>query len=512
MGIETAVDAFAVAAPPRAESVSEFLLAEGHDDAVAFISRGEQHTYAELRRGVATFAGQLAQCGWDRGTPVAIVAPNGPFWAAAYLAVMLAGHVAVPLPTTLPPHEIVARVRWIGARGAILGDRAAVDLAAEMPDDVRVFSAIPEERVEWADRPRVAVDDADDAAYLFTSGTTGDPRAVRLTHGNIRANTTSILGYLPLRDSDRVLVVLPYTYVFGASLLHTHLRVGATLVEQPLVAYPESTVGMLAEHRCTVFAGVPSIYHTLLRNSSFVHRELPDLRIIQQAGGRLPPALLRELSAAHPQASVFVMYGQTEATARLSALPPEMLFSKPGSIGRGIPGVTLRVVDEAGNDIAPGVVGEIRARGANISPGYVGDETASEQKMPDGELHTGDLATVDDERYIYIVDRAEDFIKTWGYRVASQEVEAAAMDTPELIAVAAVGVPDDAAGERIELLAVARPGSGITSENVLARCRRALPKYSVPVRVTFTDKLPLNANGKVVKSDVRALLAAGQED
>lgn len=497
-------------AAKQASGMADYLLAAGRDDAIAFSVAGTMHTYVQLRTDVATLAVRLRECGWDQGAPVAILAPNGPFWAAAYLAVMQAGFVAVPLPTTLPAEEAASRVRWVGARG-VIADRRSAALLADMPSEVRIFTetALAEDRVEWDDRPDAGADsDLDrDVAYLFTSGTTGTPRAVRLTQRNIRANTESILAYLSLRDSDRALVVLPYTYVFGASLLHTHLRVGATLVEQSTVAYPESTVNLLESERCSVFAGVPSTFHTLLRNSSFTERKLPDLRIIQQAGGRLPPALLRELLAARHRARVFVMYGQTEATARLSALDPKLLMTKPGSIGRGIPGVTLRVLDTDGREVAPGEVGEIIAKGRNISPGYLGDPDASRRRMPDGELHTGDLATVDDEGYIYVVDRADDFIKTWGYRVASQDVEAAAMELPGLVAVAAVGLPDAVAGERIELVAVVNSAAGVTAEDVIAQCRAVLPKHAVPAAVHFAEQLPLNANGKVMKRAVRDQLA-----
>ncbi|WP_448258209.1 class I adenylate-forming enzyme family protein [Microbacterium aurum] len=490
--------------------MADYLLAAGGDDAVAFSAAGRIRTYAQLRDDVATLAARLLTCGVAPGQPVAIMAPNGPFWAAAYVATMQAGCAAVPLPTTLSAAEAVARMTWVGARALFTAGAAARVMVDAVADSVPVLgeSALSDDRVEWPSRPQATTTLDDDAAYLFTSGTTGEPRAVRLTHRNIRANTESILGYLGLEGTDRVLVVLPYSYVFGASLLHTHLRVGATLIEQPSAAYPESTVNLLAAQRCTVFAGVPSIFHTLLRNSSFATRPLPDLRIIQQAGGRLAPALLRELLAAPHAARVFVMYGQTEATARLSALDPALVMVKTGSIGRGIPGVALRVVGDDGHDVAPGQVGEIRARGENVSPGYLADPEASRQKMPAGELHTGDLATVDEDGYIYVVDRADDFIKTWGYRVASQEVEAAAMEVSDLVAAAAVGLPDDSAGERVELLVVVRRGSRVSAADIIGCCRALLPKHAVPAAVHFTDGLPLNASGKVVKRRVRELLTA----
>lgn len=502
----------AQAGSPLAETagMAGFLLGTASDDAVCLVDGDRRHSYGELRRAVATLTARLLDAGLPPGTPVALVAPNGLFWVAAYIATMHAGLVTVPLPLTLTPAETLARISWIGARAAFLAGLVAPSIAGALPPSVVVLGedALSEGEVQWQHHPRVEVSPTSDAAYLFTSGTTGEPRAVRLTHRNIRANTESILGYLELRGSDRALVVLPFTYVFGASLLHTHLRVGATLVAQHSVAYPETTVNLLESERCSVFAGVPSVFHVLLRNSTFASRSLPDLRIVQQAGGALPPPLVKELAQAQPHARVFVMYGATEATARLSALTPDQLLARPGSIGRGIPGVALRVVGDNGEDVVPGEVGEIRARGENISPGYVGDPDASEAKMPDGELRTGDLATVDDDGFIYIVDRVEHFIKTWGHRVASQDIEGIAIELPELIAVAAVGLPDDAAGERIELLAVRRAGAALTADDVVAHCRRRLPRHCVPAAVHFADQLPMNANGKVAKREVRDWIVA----
>jgi long-chain acyl-CoA synthetase len=482
-------------------NTADYLLSNAVDEAVAVVDAGGPHSYGELRRAVAGNVAALA--GLSRGAPVAVVAPNGFDWVAAYLAALSAGAVAVPIPNTLPPGEVAARLSWIDAKAAFLGQREERQLAGLIPREVRRLPADLDDR-SAGQAASAVVEDDDDAVYAFTSGTTGKPRVARLTHGNLQANTDSILSYLGLTDADRILVVLPFSYVFGASLMHTHLRVGATLVIEPNV-FPQAIVDRLRSERCTGLAGVPSNFHLLLRNSAFGSAPLPDLRTIQQAGGKLAPPLVEELVRAQPQARVFVMYGQTEATARLSYLPPAELRTRIGSIGRGIPGVDLSVVSTTGRPVAPGEVGEIWARGRNISPGYLRDPEATLRKMPDGVLHTGDLATIDQDGYIFIVDRLEDFIKTWGYRVASQEVETIAIQLSDLIAVAAVGVPDEAAGERVELVAVMRPGSSIGEEQVLRHCREHLAKHMVPSRVHFVARLPLNPNGKVVKAEVRDL-------
>jgi len=483
-------------------NTADYLLRSAEDEAVSVVDAAGAHSYGELRKAVAGRVAALS--GLPRRAPVALVAPNGFGWVAAYLATLSAGAVAVPIPNTLPPGEVAARLNWIDAKAAFLGQREERQLAGLIPREVRRLPADLDDR-SAGQAASAVVEDDDDAVYAFTSGTTGKPRVVRVTHGNLQANTDSILGYLGLTAAERILVVLPFSYVFGASLMHTHLRVGATLVIQPNVVFPQAIVERLRSERCTGLAGVPSTFHMLLRNSTFGRLPLPDLRTIQQAGGKLAQPLVEELVRAQPQARVFVMYGQTEATARLSYLPPAELTTHTGSIGRGIPGVELSVVSTNGCPVRPGEVGEIWARGRNISPGYLRDPEATLRKMPDGVLHTGDLAMTDQDGYIFIVDRQEDFIKPWGFRVASQEVEAIAIQLSDLISVAAVGVPDAAAGERVELVAVMRPGSSISEEQILRHCREHLEKHMVPTRVHFVARLPLNPNGKVVKAEVREL-------
>lgn len=482
-----------------------YLLGNVSDDAIAVIDASGSHTYGELKSLITRHSETLRALDLEPSARVAVIAPNGFDWAGAYLAVLASGLVAVPLPNTLTPDEIAARLDWIEARVSFLGPREMKQLQGRVGHALPLATVPPQTDSSGSELVFREVSHDSDAVFAFTSGTTGAPRAVRLTHGNLHANTESILGYLPLSVEDRVLVILPFSYVFGASVLHTHLRVGATLVLQPNAVFPQSMVDRMIAERCTGFAGVPSTFHVLLRNSTFASRALPELRTIQQAGGKLAPTLIRELIAAQPQAQVFVMYGQTEATARLSFVPPEDLEERIGSIGRGIPGVTLRVVSPDGRAVDPGEVGEIRASGRNISPGYVNDAAESERRMPGGELRTGDLATVDQDGFIYVVDRTEDFIKSWGFRIASQDVEATAIQLTELVAVAVVGIPDEAAGERVELVAVKRPDAIISVEDVLRHCRAQLAKQMVPARVRFVARLPLNANGKVSKALVREL-------
>lgn len=490
-------------------NTSDYLLAHGHDAVPVVIDRDGSHTYGDLRHAVDRLAGEIQGWGTPRGSRIGLLSRNSFFWVAAYLAIMKLGHVVVPFATALTPEDVTAKASFVGCE-AFLVDRAArrrfssaLTGARHVVDDSftsKVGTGRPAEAP-----PTVDVGPDDDAVLVFTSGTTAAPRAVRISHRNIQANTDSIVEYLGLQHDDRMLVVLPFSYCFGASLLHTHLRVGGSVSLCDTLAYPETVVEAIERDGCTGLAGVPSSFQLLLRASTFGTRSLPTLRHVQQAGGRLPQPQIEQLAAAQSDARLFVMYGQTEATARLSFLPPELLAERAGSIGRGIPGVTLEVVDDAGRPVPSGTVGEILARGASIARGYWDDEAGTAEKFVDGALRTGDLGRADDDGFIYIVDRQGDFIKSWGFRISGAEIEDAVVAIPGVGAAAAVGRPDPEAGEAVVLFYVADPEAAVTPADVLDHCRRVLARHMVPQEARLLESLPVNQNGKVVKSALRAL-------
>ena len=495
-------------------NVADFLLESGEDGQIAVVDGSSEYSFLDLKRAAGGLARGIVQAGAGPGDTVGLVATNSLFWIAAYLATLKLGCVAVPFYPGSMPEELVAGVEFTGCQVVCIQRRHLRRFADNLPsrvclilDDVLDVSAHGGEL--WNSLPDIAYD-AQDAALMLTSGTTASPRAVRVTHKNIKANTTSIIASLDLTGSERVLAALPFYYCFGTSLLHTHLRVGGCLVLCNSFVYPEMALNLLSAQRCTGFAGVPSMYQTLLRNSTFPRREFPHLRKVQQAGGKLPPVLIQELVNILPQAQVFIMYGQTEATARLSCLAPELLPTKLGSVGYGLPGVELRVVDEAGNDVPPGEIGEIIARGDNISPGYLNNPEATAKKFVGGTLRTGDLAKVDSDGFIYIVDRKADFIKSYGHRVSSQQVEEEILKLTDVAAAAAIGVPDPERGEAIVVYAVVRSGSELVPDDILLHCKQHLARHMWPTEVIPIKSLPMNAHGKVVKSMLRDQGTEGQ--
>ncbi|GIK43471.1 MAG: long-chain-fatty-acid--CoA ligase [Chloroflexota bacterium] len=485
-------------------NTSDYLLQTSQDQHLALITSQERHTYGNLKEASACIAQELFTQGVRSGDRVGLLSTNSLFWVASYLAILKLGAVVVPFSATLPPSELQLRQNFIQCKVVCVEKRFYQRLPINVPlvleDSLKSASTS-----SWEEIPSNS-DEQQDAVLMFTSGTTARPRVVRITHQNIQANTESIISYLELTSAERMLSILPFDYCFGTSLLHTHLRIGGSLVLSRFL-YPEAVLNLLEATECTGLAGVPSIYQTLLRNTTFPKRQLKSLRKVQQAGGKLSNVLIEELIAAVPAAQVYVMYGQTEATARLSYLPPEFLKTKLGSVGRGIPGVELRILGEAGGEVKPGEVGEIVARGANISPGYLDDPEATAEKFKDGALYTGDLATVDEDGFIYIMDRKADFIKSYGHRVSSQVVEACVLELADVVAAAAIGVPDPVRGEAIKVYVTLRNGSPLNPTEIIGHCKQRQPVYVVPQEVMVVKSLPMNENGKVLKSALRQQVA-----
>lgn len=487
-------------------NVTEFLLAGKDPCRRALLLPGEECTYGELCKRADQVARWILRMGGRKGGRVILIGENSLFWVAAYLGIMRAGLVCVPLPGNVPGQDVdhvlaITEARFIFAQSAFAarnsgkwgGLHLATDKDAPWDDSTGSGVSFP------------ATEREDLAALMFTSGSTGQPRGVMVSHGNIIANTASIIQYLGLTETDRMMTVLPFHYCFGASLLHTHLRVGASMVLDSRFLYPETVLRRMIETECTGFAGVPSHFQILLRSSSLPQKKFPHLRHVQQAGGYLAPPFIRELKEALPDTRIFIMYGQTEATARLSYLPPDLLDTKPGSIGKGMPGVTLRVVNDSGEEARSGEVGEIVAEGENVARGYWRDPEESARSFRNGRLYTGDLATVDEDGYLYIVDRAKDFLKCGGKRVSCRQIEEQLLAFEDLTEAAVIGIPDDVLGEAVKAFIVPRSGDGVRlRERLAVFCKERLPAQLVPKEIVLLSALPKNSAGKIVKSSLKA--------
>lgn len=501
-------------------NVADFLLEGKPDGRIALRLLSGEVSYGELRQAAAAFVRYFGDLGCRKGDRIVLAAENSPFWVGAYLGILKAGLICVPLPPSIAPEDLRDVLTVTESRVAVMQDRVAINHAAllhgvhlitdqSMHDrevaglwgflSEATFSQIRSYSTSGKSLGQDVHPD-DIAALMFTSGSTGKPRGVMISHRNIAANTKSIIECLGLTESDRIMTVLPFHYCFGASLLHTHLKVGASLVIDARFMYPETVLQRMEEMECTGFAGVPSHFQILLRNSGLGKRAFPRLRYVQQAGGHLAPVFIQELKRRLPGTQIFVMYGQTEATARLSYLPPECLEAKLGSVGKGIPGVSLRVASEAGSDVNPGEIGEIVAEGENIARGYWRDPEETAKTFRNGRLYTGDLATVDQDGFIYVIERVKQILKCGGKRVSCRQVENRILEFECALEAAVVPTPDDVLGEAAKAFLVARmPDCPAFEDCFRAFCKQHMPPQFVPKEFVVLSELPKNASGKVLK-------------
>jgi acyl-CoA synthetase (AMP-forming)/AMP-acid ligase II len=340
------------------------------------------------------------------------------------------------------------------------------------------------------------------AALMPTSGSTGIPRLVNVSHGNLVANTEAIIRRQQFGPDERAMLIMPVSYCFGASVLHTHLFQGGGVVFDSRFMFPDKVLQAINTCGCTTFAGVPTVYSILLRRSHLRSIPLPSLRRFLQAGGALAPESVQEFRNIAPEADFLVMYGQTEATARICCSPPKGSDKKLGSVGLPLDNLTLRIVDDKGQEVPAGQTGEIQVFGPSVCAGYLDDVEATRCKFNEGWLKTGDLGCLDDEGYVWVKGRMSGFIKIRGYRVSLAEVEAKVAAVAGVCECAATGVEHPEAGEALALFIVAE-GAGNGGDNALVeRVRRALPSQWTCSSVNVLPELPKTANGKIARSEL----------
>jgi len=434
---------------------------------------------------------------------IVLLSANNLFFIKIYLAIIKSGNICIPLDPGIEK-ENYRYIHELTSPRLVFLTREVEKRLELNPENAWYPDTLPTVYQESADEILGGEFDKEKCAeIIFTSGSTGKPKGVMISHKNLIANTSSIVEYLQLSQEDRMLVVLPFYYCYGLSLLHTHLRVGGSITFNNSFIFLGGVLKSLTDYKCTGFAGVPSHFQILLRKSdSFKQMKFPDLKYVTQAGGKLAPIFIDEFREAHPEVRFVVMYGQTEATARLSWLPPEVYDRRKGSMGRGIPGVELRVVNEQGEPVKPGETGEVIARGDNIMMGYFADEEGTKNAIRQGGwLYTGDLGTVDEDGYIYLTARSKEIIKVRGKRISPKEIEAVILALPEVIDCTIEGIEDDIEGEMLKATVTVRKDSigNLTKERLVLHCSKHLALFKIPQVYEFRDDLTISATGKKIK-------------
>lgn len=465
---------------------------------------GNSVTYGELDKRVRALAGYLSHKGLNKGDRMGLLSRNSISFVIFYFAICRAGAAAVPLNHTLSASSIEGMADDCGISALYAADEANEKVAYIKKKVDSIKFTIRREEHSDEKRADIKLKEGDLSSIIYTSGTTRKPLGVMLSHKNIISNNRSIMKFMRLTAKDRVSCVLPFYYIYGLSLLFSHLLAGGTLIIDNRFMYPGVVLDAIGKYGATGFAGVSSHYAILLKRSDIKKRRLSSLRRLMQAGDKMSPNITRQLAEIFPDKELYIMYGQTEASPRLTYLNPRLVKRKPGSAGKAIPGVEVRVVTKGKRECGKNEAGEIIARGENVMLGYWKDEKETKKAIKDGWLYTGDIAFKDEAGDLFIVGRKKDFIKVGAHRVSPLEVEGVVMEHPGVMEAAAAGVDDEILGRKIKVFITLAPGRKVSLKEVIDFCKERLPGYKVPSAISVLDSMPRNSFGKIDKDLLRS--------
>jgi acyl-CoA synthetase (AMP-forming)/AMP-acid ligase II len=497
--------------------VHEYLAssARAFPDKTAILHGERTASFREIESLSSRIGNLLLKAGLKTGDRVLVVMENSIENVASYYGVLKAGGVCVEIHDRSTPAETGYYVQNSGARICVLSKTAARRLEGIDVPTVLVAGELQGRHGQtvysWGDldampetAPRADLSGHDLAAIVYTSGSTGKPKGVVLTHRNLCSNTQSIVSYLGLTETDRVMAVLPFYYVYGKTLLNTHFMVGGSVVINNRFAFPNAVVKEMADREVTGFSGVPSTFAILMNRSIFTKTVIPSLRYVTQAGGAMAPALTRRLIDHLGSVPLFVMYGATEASARLTYLPPHRLVrDKLGSIGIPIPGVDITVRDDAGNELPDGVVGNICATGPNIMQGYWQDPEETGRALKPWGLVTGDLGHRDDEGFLFLTGRKKDMLKIGGERVSPKEIEDAVIASGMVHETAVIGAPDELLSEVPAAYVVPIDEGSFDLDSLKSYIAELLAGHKHPRFWHVVKALPKKPSGKIDKEALK---------
>jgi long-chain acyl-CoA synthetase len=543
--------------PPSLRFLLE--LSRGYGSATYLVYEDERITFSEHFDRVAALAAYLhEELGVRPGDRVAIAMRNIPEWVLSFWATAALGAIVVPLNAWWTGPELTYGLEDSGSKVAFvdperltrlephLGDLAAKGLgyvvvartdAADLPScEVPVLAAFDDvlsrhtrDDGELAVLPDVEIDPDDDATIFYTSGTTGFPKGAVGSQRNICSNLLS-LGFVAARSALQAtgemkavlggggqqnahLLSVPLFHATGChAILVANTAAGGKVVMMRRWN-PERALELIEREQVTVFGGVPTMAWQVLDSPDFEKRDTSSVRSVGYGGAPAPPELVRRISQHFPGRSPSVGYGLTETSSVTTMNTGQHYVDKPESVGPPVPVVELKLVDEDGNEVAPGSTGELWIKGPNVVRGYWNKPEETAESFSDGWLHSGDLARIDDEGDVYIVDRAKDMVIRGGENVYSVEVEAALFEHPAVVDVAVIGVPHEVLGEEVGAVIVKREGSDLTADQLHDHLADRIAAFKIPSRVWIVDEpLPRNAAGKVLKRDLKSSVLAGSED
>lgn len=486
-------------------------------DKTAFIFHDHHTSYREFDERANQVANGLIQLGVVPGDRVALLIHNLPIFMEAYYGILRTGASVVPLNVLYKSGEVEYILKDSGAKAILtFAPFAPVALAAaaNAPELRHVVVAAPEPiagatlwRDAFADAPtsapQVAVQDEDVAVICYTSGTTGRPKGAMLTHRNLISNTAqcSAIERISTRPDDVVWLALPLFHIYAMNVgMNLSVKAGATML---LVERFELTGSLdeLQKHRCTVLYGAPPMFVAWAQVPTLKQYDWSSVRYIASGAAALPVQVM-QLFEGLAGVPISEGYGLTEASpvVTTNAAGP---VTKPGTVGPAIPGCEVKIVDESGNEVARGEIGEVICRGPNIMKGYWNQPQATAETLRNGWLHTGDLGTMDEDGYVSIADRIKDMINVSGFNVYPREVEETLFKHPAVADAAVVQYPDPYQGESVLAFVVLKQGASATEQEIIDYCRNQIAVFKCPRKVIFRDSLPKNNTGKVLRRELR---------
>jgi acyl-CoA synthetase (AMP-forming)/AMP-acid ligase II len=425
----------------------------------------------------------------------AILAESGMQYIKILMAVYRSGNIAIPLPIELPGLSLERTLDAACINNIIATKKQYLRFGDGFFERFGTVIVVSDDNTVETHSKRVILErnNPEMKLVLYTSGTTGIPKGVMLSDKNLVSNARSIIEVLSITPEDKAALVISPHHAFGNSIINSHLMAGGS-IHTGTMNFVDPVFNLI-ESGVSIFYGVPSTYRILLRYPERFRKAFANVRTAASAGGAMDRAIVRSIRELSPDTQILPMYGQTEATARLAYLPAEDVDEFIDTIGKAIPGVTLDVFDSENRPVEPDITGELVARGDNILLGYLNDEVATEKRIIDGWLHTGDLAQKLPGGYIRLLGRKDDLIKIGDHRVNPREIEKEIEKNIEVSSVFVVPVSHELMGNAISLMII--PNQGTEVDAIFTFCRKNLPGYLYPREILFIDHLPLSENGKI---------------
>jgi long-chain acyl-CoA synthetase len=481
---------------------------------VSVIFEGQDYTNLQLLRFSDQLASGLRGLGVEMGDKVMVMLMNCPEVLISYQGILRAGAIIVPVISFLGEREILHILRNSESKVLITNrhlmskieeGRAALETLKhiiiveneEIPETIKFWDLVKQSTAE----PVIPdIDEYDLAVILYTAGTTGEPKGVMLTHRNLYSNVVNSSVISDIRPDDVMLHVLPLSHSYGLTVMNT----GYMFQHKNILMRwfdTEESFRLIEKYKVTGFSGSPAMFAMMLNSPLADKYDLSSLRRCGSGSAPLPLDILRGFQERFG-CPIREGYGLSEAAPIVTTQRPDMP-QKPGSIGIPIPGVEVRIVDEADNDLPIGDIGELIVRGPNVSPGYYKMPEETGQAFQNGWLYTGDIAKMDEDGYLFIVDRKKDLIIRGGLNIYPWDVEAVIYEHPAVQDVAVVGVPDPIMGEEVKAFVVLKPGHNATGQELIVFCRESLGKFKCPKYIEFIDQIPRNPIGKVLRQELR---------